>query len=129
MGSELARQLAARALPSLVAASGAPAEKAAADAADDAEATEAAATDPNPNPNPNPNQAEATVDSGALARLLFLLGQLTTGDLKMARHAAAALRRCAAAGAVPPSAARPLVHALEELVLRPPAAAQAEAWF
>ena len=58
-----------------------------------------------------------------------LIGQLTTGDLKMARHAAAALRRCAAAGAVPPSAARPLVHALEELVLRPPAAAQAEAWF
>ena len=75
------------------------------------------------------NMAGGT-DAALLRRKMdVLIGQLTTGDLKMARHAAAALRRCAAAGAVPASAARPLVHALEELVLRPPAAAQAEAWF
>lgn len=71
-----------------------------------------------------------SADAALLRRKMdVLISQLTTGDLKMARHAAAALRRCAAAGAVPASAARPLVHALEELVLRPPAAAQAEAWF
>ena len=74
------------------------------------------------------NMAGGT-DAALLRRKMdVLISQLTTGDLKMARHAAAALRRCAAAAAVPPSAARPLVHALEELVLRPPAPAQAEAW-
>jgi len=42
-------------------------------------------------------------DAALLRRKMdVLIGQLTTGDLKMARHAAAALRRCAAAGAVPP---------------------------
>ena len=57
-----------------------------------------------------------------------LIEQLRAPDLAMVRHACVGLRRCAAAAPLPAHAVRPVVHALEEVVLRAPPAAQADAW-
>ena len=47
----------------------------------------------------------------------------------MVMHACVALKRCAASGSIPTNVAPPLVHALEEVMLRTPKDTQAEAWF
>ena len=64
-----------------------------------------------------------------LLRLRPSHAQLNASDLTMVMHACVALKRCAAVGSIPTSVAPPLVHALEEVMLRNPKEAHIDAWF